>query len=111
MAGICVRTVRHSDFSVVEIHSTSGVKLEAVRSFIHCYPFTSPHGITTQKTTTDIFTAVRTSNLIQIIADSLNFYILVRFKIFKVVTILTMFFWVKSPCEVVGRSQRFGEVC
>jgi hypothetical protein len=34
-------------------------------------------GVTTQKTTTDIFTAVRTSNLIHIIVDVVDFYALV----------------------------------
>jgi hypothetical protein len=33
----------------------------------------------------------------------------VRFKFFMAVVILLMFFWVKSPCGLVGGSQRFGE--
>jgi hypothetical protein len=33
----------------------------------------------------------------------------VRSKVFAAVAILMMFFWVKSACGLVGRSQRFGE--
>jgi hypothetical protein len=34
-----------------------------------------------------------------------------RFKVFTVVTILNMFFWVKTPCELAARGQRFGKAC
>jgi hypothetical protein len=36
--------------------------------------------------------------------------ICVRFEIYTAVTILIMFFWVKSPCGFVGRSRRFGDL-
>jgi hypothetical protein len=32
-----------------------------------------------------------------------------RFEVFKVVTILMIFFWVWAPCGLAGRSQHFGE--
>jgi hypothetical protein len=35
----------------------------------------------------------------------------VRFKIFRAVTILNMFFWVKTSCGLVGTNRRFREVC
>jgi hypothetical protein len=35
----------------------------------------------------------------------------VTFKILMAVTILVMFFRIKSPCVLVGKSQRFGEAC
>jgi hypothetical protein len=31
--------------------------------------------------------------------------------IFTVVTVLTTFFWVESPCGLVGRNRRFGDAC
>jgi hypothetical protein len=34
-----------------------------------------------------------------------------RFELFTAVAILIMLFWVNSPCDLVGRSQRFGEAC
>jgi hypothetical protein len=34
-----------------------------------------------------------------------------RYKVSKAMTMLMMFFSVKSPCGLVGRSQRFGELC
>jgi hypothetical protein len=34
-----------------------------------------------------------------------------RFKAITAVLVLMTFFWVKSPCELVGRNQRFGEEC
>jgi hypothetical protein len=37
----------------------------------------------------------------------LNQKLIERFKVFMAVTILIMFFWVKSTCGLVGRSQRF----
>jgi hypothetical protein len=33
------------------------------------------------------------------------------FKIFMVAMVLMMFFWVKMPCGLAGKSQRFGEAC
>jgi hypothetical protein len=36
-----------------------------------------------------------------------NCYVI--FKVLKTVTIPIMFFWVKSPCKLIGRSQRFGK--
>jgi hypothetical protein len=42
---------------------------------------------------------------------SINLFKFVEFKVFMVITILIMFFWVKTPCGLVGRSHCFGEVC
>jgi hypothetical protein len=36
---------------------------------------------------------------------------IVKFKVFAAVTTLRIFFWVKSPCGLVGISQCFGEAC
>jgi hypothetical protein len=33
----------------------------------------------------------------------------VRLKVFTAITILIIFFWIKSPCGLVDKSQRFGE--
>jgi hypothetical protein len=35
----------------------------------------------------------------------------VSLRISTAAIILMIFFWVKSPCAFVGRSQRFGDVC
>jgi hypothetical protein len=38
-----------------------------------------------------------------------KFPIFIRFEVFTAVTTMLMFFWVWAPCELAGRSQRFGE--
>jgi hypothetical protein len=60
-------------------------RLKPSCNFLLCQPI---HAAISHKTSSEIF---------------------VRCKFFTAVTILMMFFCVKSPCGLVGRSQRFGE--
>jgi hypothetical protein len=59
------------------------------------------HCVTTQKTTMDIFTDVRT----QILSDS------VRFEVLTAVSTKMAVFWVVAPCSLVEVYQRFRRPC